>query len=127
MVSQIVRQTPSLVLGSVDDNLERRMGMISTRIFSPNLRQTSAVVRLAVFDAIRLSPLIKKVPTCLYLFKFRARYQEDDLAHELRKNFTNYMQMVSSVQIPSSCLPHLSEGCLKPTLSICVWTKCGQH
>lgn len=69
MTSQIVRQTPSLVLESVDDSLERRMGTISPRIFSPNLRQTSAVVRLAVFKAISSSPSIRIPLTDLYLFE----------------------------------------------------------
>lgn len=50
IISQIVRQTPSLVRESEDVDFTRKMGTSSARIFSPNLRHSSAVVRPAVYN-----------------------------------------------------------------------------
>jgi hypothetical protein len=48
MTSHNVKQTPSRVLASGEVDFERKIGTISASIFSPNLRHSSAVVRLAV-------------------------------------------------------------------------------
>jgi hypothetical protein len=44
------RQTPCRIDGSVDEALARRMPMTSVRTFSPDLRQSSPMVREAVYE-----------------------------------------------------------------------------
>ena len=48
MSSQSVKQTPSLVFGSVDVDFDFKMETISPKIFSPDLRDNSETVRPAV-------------------------------------------------------------------------------
>lgn len=51
MTSQSVKQTPSRMRSSVDVDLLRKIVTISPRIFSPDLRHSSAVVLAAAWVA----------------------------------------------------------------------------
>lgn len=48
MSSQSVKQTPSRVCGTAEDDLERNMVTTSPRSFSPDFLQSSVTVRAAV-------------------------------------------------------------------------------
>lgn len=47
-----VKQTPSRVRESAEIDLPFKIGTISVKIFSPNLRQSSAIVRSAVCNGV---------------------------------------------------------------------------
>ena len=53
MMSDSMRHTPSRVRASGDVTVFCKIGTISPKIFSPNLRHSSVVVRVAVYNPRR--------------------------------------------------------------------------
>ncbi len=54
--SHSAKQTPALTLSSVDVDFVRKIATISPRIFSPDLRHNSVVVRAAVYLLLDTEP-----------------------------------------------------------------------
>ena len=84
MSSQSVKQTPARTRSSGDVDFERKMATISPRIFSPDLRHSSTVVRAAVYRNVSAERAnFLRPSTHLLLVDFVAGQQVDDLGQKL--------------------------------------------